>query len=177
MVQHIGGQFMKISIIRSWNTIFLCAAVALFFGLAPPPAQAQIQTVAKKGDQAPGTPTGVTFSTFGPPRITSDGVLSFIATLQGGGVTADNNVGIWVGPRGAMQLLVREGDAARAPRRGTSTSRLRATRHRIPGARHARTRRALLPRFRDARAPWPGRRSRSARGGGLGRAPGTVRSP
>jgi hypothetical protein len=72
----------------------------------------QTRTVACTGMRAPGT-TG-TFQFFGREiRLHNDGRVAFVGTLTVGvgGVTAANNVGIWIGTSAEhLQLVVRTGD-------------------------------------------------------------------
>jgi hypothetical protein len=53
--------------------------------------------VARAGGQAPGTPDGAKFASFGVPAMSAGGRTVFNATLRttGGGVTTSNNSGIW----------------------------------------------------------------------------------
>jgi hypothetical protein len=66
--------------------------------------------------QAPGLPPGVAFSTFfSAISINSLDQLAFASTLQGNGVSGDNNWSVWrsspgPGP-GVLELVAREGDA------------------------------------------------------------------
>jgi hypothetical protein len=74
--------------------------------------------VAREGDHAPGTPSGVNFAllsgssnTFQLPDLNELGQSAFIATLGGSGVDSTNNAGIWATDRtGALQLIARIGD-------------------------------------------------------------------
>jgi hypothetical protein len=74
------------------------------------------QLIVLDGMQAPDTPSGVTYSFFGPdisaPSISADGQLAIQCRLQGPGVTSANNTGLWAGPPGALQLVARAGDPA-----------------------------------------------------------------
>ncbi|MDH3968309.1 MAG: VCBS repeat-containing protein [Rhodospirillales bacterium] len=73
-----------------------------------------VQLVVREGDPAPGTPSGVVFSSFLNPGalVNSTGQVAFIARLRGAGVDAGNDLGIWVGKPGALQLVVRTFDQA-----------------------------------------------------------------
>ncbi|HEY4309876.1 MAG TPA: PEP-CTERM sorting domain-containing protein [Pirellulales bacterium] len=86
-----------------------------------------LSLVAKFGDQAPGTPSSVTFAdptngdigtnngplyTFSRPEISSDNQVAIAGLLTGTGVTSANNTGIWAGAVGNLQLVARAGDVA-----------------------------------------------------------------
>lgn len=80
-----------------------------------------LDLVAREGDQAPGTPAGATFWTLlNPPAINIEGETVFVGSLRSGvgGVTSDNDTGIWVNRNGALELVAREG----SPAPGTSPS-------------------------------------------------------
>lgn len=68
--------------------------------------------MARTGTQAPGTPTGVNFSTINSiPSLNSSGQIAFQARLGGGGVGSSNNLGIWATDRnGVLHLIARTGD-------------------------------------------------------------------
>ncbi len=71
--------------------------------------------VAQQGvTQAPGCPTGATFSAFTELALPDQGGVIFLATLNASaaaGVTTTNNFGIWaVDTTGTLQLIVRTGD-------------------------------------------------------------------
>jgi hypothetical protein len=71
--------------------------------------------VAKTGDEAPGTPPGVAFSTFGRPAQNAGGRITVHAGLRDepGIVDDTNDAGIWVSDAaGALHLVIREGDIA-----------------------------------------------------------------
>ena len=78
------------------------------------------QLIAQVGTAAPGTPSGVVFGS-GNPGIgamgylsdaPSGGVIAFGSRLTGTGVTSSNNLGIWSGTAGHIQLVARSGSAA-----------------------------------------------------------------
>lgn len=78
--------------------------------------------VAREGNQAPGTPSGVTFSelsvsTFSSPVLNDAGKVSFTGTLAGPGVEIFNRRGVWSGGDGTeLSLIARSGNqAAGAP--------------------------------------------------------------
>lgn len=69
--------------------------------------------VAREGAQAPGTPTGATFSFLNSPSLNDNGQVAFLGLLRAGegGVSAGNDSGLWiVGSNGDALLAVREGD-------------------------------------------------------------------
>src|SRR5258706_157253 len=108
------------------------ASAALYFGKTAPPARAQTTTIAVTGSAQPGlapgavqiaareasAAPGVPGATFNPnldaPFITDTGDVGFIGVLNSGtgGVTLANDIGIWVGPPGSLQIAAREGDPA-----------------------------------------------------------------
>jgi hypothetical protein len=71
-----------------------------------------IQVVAKDGDQAPGTPSGVLFDNFHSFRIGADARLAFLADLRGAGVDHTNSRGLWYRDSSGQQLVARYGDPA-----------------------------------------------------------------
>jgi PEP-CTERM motif len=78
---------------------------AVYFG-----SSASLQLVARKGDQAAGTPAGVVYGT--PLLHLNDagqvGLFDFL--LTGPGVSTANRSAVFVGTPGAMQLVARDGD-------------------------------------------------------------------
>jgi hypothetical protein len=67
--------------------------------------------VARRGDPAPGTLSGVHFSDLDYPALNSAGQLAFHSGLSGNGVSSANNQGIWAtDPTGMLQLIARAGD-------------------------------------------------------------------
>ncbi|NOZ41460.1 MAG: hypothetical protein GXP24_14725 [Planctomycetes bacterium] len=78
-----------------------------------------LSLVARRGDQAPGTPVDATFSlivSFNPegPRLNDAGQTAFTALLNSGsgGVDSDSNSGIWSEGGGALDLVARKGSQA-----------------------------------------------------------------
>jgi hypothetical protein len=67
--------------------------------------------VARTGDQAPGTPEGVQFSSSDFAHVLNNlGQIAFTASLAGSGVTSNNDTGLWVyDPTKGTQLVAREG--------------------------------------------------------------------
>jgi hypothetical protein len=63
--------------------------------------------------QAPGLAPGISISPGSVGvLITDDGIVSFRRTLDGPGISTDNNNSLWVGPINMPQVLLREGDPA-----------------------------------------------------------------
>jgi hypothetical protein len=99
------------------RTVLLFVLAALLLSLSVTIANAQqftIRKVAVTGDSAPGAGAGVTYSGFGfteseTPGINAAGDVTFIAYLQGGPVSFNNDSGMWVGSPGEIELLFREG--------------------------------------------------------------------
>ena len=83
--------------------------LALFAG-----AFGDVRLVARMDSQAPDTPAGVLYSSFGSmPLINSAGNVAFGAQLKGPGVVIGENInGIWAGPRDSVRLIAREGEPA-----------------------------------------------------------------
>jgi len=80
------------------------------FGIWGPDASGNLSLLARRGDQAPGTPEGVVFG--GPSFvINGPGDVAIFSDLTGPDVTALNNFGVW-GPdaSGNLTLLARKGD-------------------------------------------------------------------
>jgi hypothetical protein len=71
-----------------------------------------LDLVALKGSQAPGAPSGVSFSDFQFHVLSAAGELSFRAQLIGPGVNTTNDRGGWSGDSTGLMLLAREGDPA-----------------------------------------------------------------
>jgi hypothetical protein len=67
--------------------------------------------MARAGSQAPGVPAGLNFDHFPQPpiMINATGQIAFRGFLNGAGVTADNDVGIWSERAGGLTLVAREG--------------------------------------------------------------------
>jgi len=69
--------------------------------------------VARTGDQAPGTPSGVNFSDLRTRLVMNDaGQTAFSARLTGSGVDTSNASGIWSEGSGSLALVARTGDQA-----------------------------------------------------------------
>lgn len=70
------------------------------------------RVVALTGDAAPGSDAGVVFSALGVGAINESGEVVFTSALQGPGVVAVNDQGIWVQRPGDYSLIAREGASA-----------------------------------------------------------------
>ena len=77
--------------------------------------------LARSGDRAPGTPSGVTYGSHyagsdthfpTPPAINNAGRTAFAANLTGTGVNDTNASGVWVGTPGDVTLVARAGSQA-----------------------------------------------------------------
>lgn len=91
-----------------------------------------IALVARRGSQAPGTPTGVNFNfrnVFDDaiPTASADGTTVFTSPLTGPGVNATNDSGMWIGQPGAVQMVAREGDSAPGTASGVQFTRFSAS--------------------------------------------------
>jgi len=74
---------------------------------------AGLALVARTGDAAPGTSSGVNFSSFDRPVLNGAGQTAFSGGLTGTGVDSSNDRGIWSAGGGAgLALVVRAGDPA-----------------------------------------------------------------
>jgi hypothetical protein len=70
-----------------------------------------LSLVARTGDPAPGTPTGVVFANVSAPVFNAANLMLFLGQLTGPGVTGQNSYGYWVADKnGPPQLLYRQGD-------------------------------------------------------------------
>lgn len=75
-----------------------------------------IELVARNGDRAPGTPDGVTFTSFDVVDFNAQGQAIVNASLTGSGITPVNEQGLWLLDGNSMTLVARNGDqAAGAP--------------------------------------------------------------
>jgi hypothetical protein len=75
---------------------------------------ATTEQLAAEGDDAPGTPMGTTFAEFTAQPAAALGNAAFWARLDGPGITADNNSGIWhrEGVPPTLGVLARAGEPA-----------------------------------------------------------------
>ena len=71
-----------------------------------------LRLVARDGDEAPGTGSGVVFRTLGfvLPTMNADGQTAFYAYLDGEGVDSTNDFGIWAEGSLGLELVARTGD-------------------------------------------------------------------
>ena len=70
-----------------------------------------LRPVADSGATAPGTDLPFAFD-LGDFRVGAGGEIAFVSRLDVGGTTIYADTGIWRGPRGELELVVREGDPA-----------------------------------------------------------------
>ena len=70
-----------------------------------------LKLIARRGDQAPGTPSGVLFNGLAPPVLNDAGQTAFWAGLIGPGLTL-TSTGFWSEGSGTLDLVVRAGDYA-----------------------------------------------------------------
>ena len=70
-----------------------------------------IAQVAHQGDPVPGV-FGATFTGFAPPQIDAAGNVLLRASMAGPGIDDTNDVAIWFGQPGAIQMVARDGDRA-----------------------------------------------------------------
>jgi hypothetical protein len=96
-------------------------AISTFVSLSALASADSVRIAALRDDQAPGAPAGAVFfsqgtgtGTFRAPVINNFGQVAFLASLRlgVGGVTADNNKGIWSEGGGTLHLVAREGEQA-----------------------------------------------------------------
>jgi hypothetical protein len=73
---------------------------------------AHVDFVAGIGEQAPGTPAGVTFGLLFNPLIGGGGHASFAAGLMGPGIDMSNNLALYTGQPDDVQLVARRGSQA-----------------------------------------------------------------
>jgi hypothetical protein len=81
-----------------------------------------IDTIALSGIQAPDVPTGISFAGFPsniqnftppvPPTINSQGTVVFFGQLSGTGTTSANNIGVWSGTLGNVNVTALANDSA-----------------------------------------------------------------
>lgn len=82
---------------------------AIFKGVSEP----TLSIVARKGNAAPGTVTGVTYSAFGTVVVNKNDFVAFHSTLTGTGITASlNDTAIFTETATGVSLVARAGDAA-----------------------------------------------------------------
>jgi hypothetical protein len=83
---------------------------------------AALQLLARAGNAAPGTSSGVSYSTFSIPILNDTGQVAFSSRLTGVGVTTANDRAIFAGPFASPQLMLREGDPAPGTAAGVNFS-------------------------------------------------------
>ncbi|HWL94450.1 MAG TPA: choice-of-anchor tandem repeat NxxGxxAF-containing protein [Phycisphaerae bacterium] len=71
-----------------------------------------LELLVRKGDPAPGTANGVTFSDFTITVMNGEGRAAIFAVLAGPAVDTTNNLGIWSNGLSELALVARIGDAA-----------------------------------------------------------------
>jgi hypothetical protein len=82
-------------------------------GAWTPDASGSPELRARQGSQAAGFPGGVTYNLVGGPALTDSHGTSMSGTIEGSGVTLNDNAAMWAtGPSGSFDLLAREGDPA-----------------------------------------------------------------
>lgn len=64
------------------------------------------------GTSAPGTPSGVTFSSIYVPSLNASNHVFFYSSIEGPGVTFPTSAGLWAGPADNLALVMRLGDPA-----------------------------------------------------------------
>ena len=108
MKNFVGGMDSMHGKVGSWMTVVFVAALA---GYEVSYAQSGTVTLVMTNQTAPGTPAGAVFADFDAPALNNAGQLAFNATLQPsqGGVTANDDTGLWVGSPTALTLAAREG--------------------------------------------------------------------
>ena len=111
-------------IFRSRRLLWRLATHGCLLGLITSVASAQqftIRKVAVNGDQAPGAAAGVVYAPIQQtsiggrpdgPAINLAGDVGFISRLAGPNVSGANDVGMWLGSPGKIELLMREGSSA-----------------------------------------------------------------
>lgn len=71
-----------------------------------------LSLVARRGSAAPGTGAGVNFTNLFPPSVNDSGATAFRAAVNGTGVTAANDDGVWAEKAGGLTLMARGGGSA-----------------------------------------------------------------
>src|SRR5262245_28876093 len=96
------------------RTLVMTAAwIAGLLGVARAVDPAKYSKAAETGDHAAGQPAAVTYSAIEPPTVDGSGTFLFAAQLDDGSLPPDiHGSGVFVGHRGALQLVARAGDVA-----------------------------------------------------------------
>jgi hypothetical protein len=77
-----------------------------------------LRLVLRFGDPAPGFDPGIVFRSDAVPSrigINDAGEIAFLMDVAGPGINDNNKSGIWAGPPGQLQLVVRQGDPSETP--------------------------------------------------------------
>ncbi len=75
-------------------------------------APGSVTLVVREGDVAPDTPPGTSIRVINDMSMDLSGRIATQFTLTGPGVTDANDAGIWIGPPGGLELVLRESDPA-----------------------------------------------------------------
>ncbi len=86
----------------------LVVGVGAWFSAAG--AEVSFQSVAIINQSAPGLSNNVHFSGFNDVSLADDGRIAFTANISGPGVSSTNNLGLWAGWAGDLNLQVQTGD-------------------------------------------------------------------
>ncbi len=71
-----------------------------------------IETVARLGEHAPGTPSGTTFTTIRSRQTNNSGRSAFPGVVRGDFIDSTNNGGIWAEDSDTLRLIAQEGEPA-----------------------------------------------------------------
>ena len=71
-----------------------------------------LRTIALTDESATGVPSGTFASTFSSVVLSDNGLVAFVGELQGDGVNASNNLGLFSGDPAALSLVARSGSQA-----------------------------------------------------------------
>ena len=95
------------------------------FGIWSEGGGSGLALVARTGNQAPGTASGVVLNGFGDPVLNNTGQTAFVGTLTGTGVDSSNDFGIWSeGGGSGLALVARTGNQAPGTTSGVNFSGL-----------------------------------------------------
>lgn len=70
----------------------------------------QLEVAVRQGDQASGFDNGVHHQLFHRHAINDQGLMTILGTVQGSGISAENDRAIWLGTPGDLEVVLREGD-------------------------------------------------------------------
>lgn len=76
------------------------------------PASGSSQLLARKGDVASASTGTAVFASFSDPQVRANGSVLFSGSLSGSGITTTNDVALFTGTAGNLQVVAREGDVA-----------------------------------------------------------------